>query len=114
MKRLIIFLIIASFINCGMLSYTAEGNESEYTGQDKFSRGIFNVLTWPFELPITIYEYSVEENPLVGVLYGVPVGIGRAVVRMVTGLVELITFAQPPYGPMVEPEYLFIKKEKID
>ena len=60
-----------------------------------------------FEPPISVYEISKERNPLIGFFYGIPVGIGRGLFRASVGVVEIFTFPFEPYGPTVEPEFLF-------
>lgn len=111
MKRMALFLIPLFFISTCIIS-AAEEDEYEYTSYDKFTRGIFNSITFPLEIPITIHNISVEKNPLIGILFGLPVGIGKSVIRMCIGLVEFTTFPFEPYEPIIEPEYLF-KKSKI-
>ena len=112
MKKVIPSLLFILFITHITVLFAQE-LEYEYDAQDKFCRGIFNMLTSPLEIPIAIYKTSVEKNPIVGLLYGLPLGIGKGIIRLGMGAVELTTFSSPPYGPMLESENLF-KKEKRD
>lgn len=113
MKRAVVFLTISLFIGHSAVLNAAE-EEREYTAFDKFSRGIFNVLTSPFEVPITVYDTSVEENPITGLLYGFPLGIAKGGIRLCIGAVEITTFPFPPYRPLFEPEFLLFQSKKRD
>lgn len=108
MRRIAIFLVILLCAGQTMALYAAEPGR-EYTAFDKFSRSIFNVFTSYLEIPFTVFKVSVEKNPLEGVLYGLPLGVGKSIIRFGTGLVELTMFPYPPYEPLYEPEYFFSK-----
>lgn len=113
MKKMAIFLIFLLSISHSAILNAAE-IEKEYSASGKFTRGIFNIITFPFELPVTIYKTSTEQNILAGLLYGIPAGLGRGAIRMCAGLVEFTTFPFPPYEPIIEPEFLFIEKKESD
>lgn len=115
MKIRIFHLVFILFFALGAVSYAAlkdalRAAEDEYTPNDKLTRGVLNIFTSIFEIPVTIYDISVNENPLTGVLYGPPLGVGRWFIRLMTGAAEVLTFEFPPYEPSFEPEYLFFKK----
>lgn len=107
MKKILLIITILLLTCQNSISYAAE-TEDEYTVYDKFSRGIFNTITSPFELPIAVYEVSTEENILMGVLYGVPLGAAKSLLRFAIGMVEMATFPFPPYEPMLDPGCLII------
>lgn len=115
MKMVVSILIFIIFASHAMVLCAAEP-EQEYTAHDKFARGIFNLVTFLFEVPITVHEVSVNENPVMGLLYGLPLGIGKSIVRLLVGVVEAATAPMPPYKPVLEPEYLLISTsgEKMD
>ena len=96
MKKTIMLLLLASIISCGAVSYAESGYECERPEFNKFSRGIFNILTSFFEIPIAVHEVWVKKNPFMGVIYGIPMGIGRTCFRFAVGVVEAFTF---PFEP---------------
>ena len=108
MKRIAVLVIFLLLMNHTAI-LNAQGLEKEYTVFDKFSRGLYNAATFYFEIPITIYEVSVEENPLLGILYGMPLGFAKAIIRMTAAAIEITTSPLPPFEPIVEPEYLFFQ-----
>jgi len=107
MKGLSLLFIILCAVAWSVPSYAYE--DYEYTAQDKFSRGALNMITFFLEIPITMYEISVEDNPLMGILLGLPLGIAKGVVRFGAGVVEVGTTPLPPFGPILKPEYLFFE-----
>lgn len=107
-KKIFLLIVISIIIAQPIRSHAAQA-EYEYTAHDKFSRGILNVFTFLLEIPYTIVKMSYEENPVKGIGWGVPLGIGRAFFRLGTGLYELFTLPLPPFEPKSEPEYLFFE-----
>ncbi|MBL7069732.1 MAG: exosortase system-associated protein, TIGR04073 family [Candidatus Omnitrophica bacterium] len=107
MKRLSVLLIILYVIASSVSSYADE--DYEYTAHDKLARGVFSMITFLLEIPITMYEISVEENPLMGILYGFPLGFGKGAIRLAVGTAEVFTTALPPFEPILKPEYLLFE-----
>lgn len=78
----------------------------------KVGRGIVNVLTSWIEIPKNLHLGTQEENPLVGVGWGILKGCGLAVTRLVVGAYETVTFPIPypkgyasPYEGLELPDY---------
>jgi len=108
---LAIMLIFAAYVPvCGAAEEPGADEDKASTANDKFTRGVVNISTCYLEVPMTVYKTSKEENPITGVLFGIPAGIARGAVRLVVGVIELGTFPFQPYEPMLEPEYLIIKE----
>ena len=79
----------------------------------KLVRGVGNVLTGWLEIPMNIYETSVDENPFVGITIGLAKGIGMTIARTCVGAYETITFPFPipeGYDAIIDPEYVFQKE----
>lgn len=109
MKKFIIIVSLLCLIS-GKISVYAE--EKEYMPIDKLSRGLYNLLTFPLEIPVSVYKTSVEKNPLIGLTYGFPLGVGRGIIRMFVSLVDITTFPIPPYEPFFKPDILFPGREE--
>lgn len=73
---------------------------------DKASRGIANLLTAPLELPKNIINTVNDTNIGLGVIGGAAKGILNMVARMLTGMVDLVTFPLPT-KPIVYPQYVW-------
>ncbi len=80
----------------------------------KLLRGVGNILTGWLEIPMNIYNTSVEENAFVGMTVGLAKGVGMTVARTCVGAYETITFPFPipeDYRPILDPEYVFQTEE---
>lgn len=112
MKRILAIFIVSSIILHGAVIYAQEEDDmaEEFTANDKFTRGIVNIATCYLEVPMNVYETSKDENVVTGLLYGMTVGVAKSLVRLAIGAVELGTFPFEPYSPLMEPEYLILKK----
>lgn len=76
----------------------------------KLGRGVANTLTGVVEIPRHIYLISKEENPLLGMTWGLVKGAAVGLLRTACGIYETITFPIPApadYEPMIEPEFVF-------
>jgi putative exosortase-associated protein (TIGR04073 family) len=104
--------ILAILLIVGAGTACSDTLDGEYTAQDKFTRSIVNFFTCWMEIPLSVHEVSVNENPVMGVLYGIPLGLGKAAVRIGTAALEFVTFPVPPFEPMVDPEYLVLGTNK--
>ena len=78
----------------------------------KMGRGVVNVLTGWLELPKQIHLGSREENPVLGLGWGLVKGAGLTVLRSGVGIYEAVTFPLPypkdfasPYEQMELPDY---------
>ncbi|MDP2924492.1 MAG: exosortase system-associated protein, TIGR04073 family [Candidatus Omnitrophota bacterium] len=84
-------------------------NDSPVT---KMSTGIVNATTSWVDVPAKISEESGKSNPLVGWTLGFGEGLVTGVARTGAGIIDIVTFALPPYDePLIEPEH---KVEKPD
>src|SRR5438105_5302966 len=63
---------------------------NDYGPTRKLGRGLGNFLFGGAEIPATICKVSNEEGNVAGASYGVVRGVGRAVARHVTGLIEML------------------------
>lgn len=61
----------------------------------KAGRGMANVLTCWIELPKNIQLGTQEDNPFLGVGWGVIKGVGLGATRLVVGAYEAVTFPLP-------------------
>jgi len=108
MKKL--FIIFCCLIAIAIISKPCYADNAGH----KLVRGVGNILTGWLEIPMNIYNTSVEENPFVGITVGLAKGIGMTIARTCVGAYETITFPFPlpeDYRPIMEPEYVFNKKE---
>ena len=80
----------------------------------KFSRGVANIATGPFEILKSIQESFYEDGPIAAGSYGVVDGVYKCLLRTIVGAYEVITFPIPfpaHYEHIVEPEFLFSPHE---
>jgi putative exosortase-associated protein (TIGR04073 family) len=80
----------------------------------KLGRGVANVATGVFEIPISIQEKFYSDGPMAAATYGLFDGIYKLLRRTVVGAYEIVTFPIPfpaDYAPIVEPEFLFAPEE---
>jgi len=61
----------------------------------KGMRGVLNILLCPLEIPATIHRCSTESDPISGVLAGSLEGVGNLSVRLLGGIVDLMTSPLP-------------------
>ena len=110
MRRLFTYLSIFLVLLNAMAAWAEEGYE--FTANDKFTRSVVNIATFYLEAPIVVYETSVNENPIAGILYGLPVGVAKSALRLAVGAIELGTFPFEPYAPLMEPEFLLFERKE--
>ncbi len=77
----------------------------------KLGRGLCNIGTFPFELPLQVSRVNKNDGPMAGATYGVLKGIGMMGTRLFVGIYEVLTFpiAEPKnYEPILkDPEFFF-------
>ena len=78
----------------------------------KVGRGLVNVLTSWIEIPKNMHLGMQEENPVLGVGWGLVKGVGLAAMRIGIGAYEAVTFPLPypkayasPYEGLELPDY---------
>jgi putative exosortase-associated protein (TIGR04073 family) len=86
----------------------------------KFGRGVSNVLFAPNELWTNMVNSAINGNyngaydtgllgswagALNGYVAGIFPGTARMLQRATTGVIEMLTFWKPEYGPTMDPEY---------
>ena len=85
----------------------------QYDWQAKLKRGAINIGTSPVEVAREIQMTSNEKNLLSGWTVGLVKGLGQAVVRLGSGLIDVLTcpfnFPDPHKGPLMEPEFVWQK-----
>jgi len=112
-KSLITCMLVLCVAAAALPAFAEEGSVIEKMGK-KLGRGIVNVVTGWVELPMNIYDTSVDtNNPLMGITYGTLKGLGMAVVRTGAGAYDTVTFLFPmpqDYSPVLQPEFIFDEK----
>lgn len=76
----------------------------------KLGRGLANTLTGVVEIPKKVILISKNENPLLGLTWGLIKGAAAGLLRTAAGVYETVTFPIPApadYEPMVQPEFVF-------
>lgn len=86
----------------------------------KFGRGVVNVLSGPYEFFVNVTNAAIDGGyygAYDGALHGFIAGSTNGVIagswtgavaagrRMTRGLLEMVTFWKPEYGPTLDPEY---------
>jgi len=85
----------------------------ENSPTNKLGRGALNTATFWAEIPAQALKVSKERDPLQGMTVGVAEGIFTSLLRGMTGIYDIVTFAIPPYDrPLMEPEYAFQAADK--
>ncbi len=105
-KRVVV--IVGSVLMISLLCFQTTSHAQNMLR--KLGRGVSNILTGPFEIPISVQEKLYDEGPVAAASYGVIDGCWKSAVRMVVGVYEVISFPFPvpaEYAPIVEPEFLF-------
>jgi len=77
------------------------------TPEDKFKRGVIDVVTAPLELLGTVKEESTATNPVQGLVVGTIKGFFRVGKRLAVGIYEIVTCpsgGESNYGPILDPE----------
>lgn len=73
---------------------------------NKLGRGAINTATFWAEVPAGVFRVSEDRGPALGVTLGIAEGAFTALLRGMTGIFDLVTFAIPPYNkPLMKPEY---------
>ena len=112
-KTLITCMVVLCVAAIALPAFAEEGSVIEKMGK-KLGRGIVNIVTGWVELPMNIYDTSVDtNNPLMGITYGTLKGLGMAVVRTGAGAYDTVTFLFPmpqDYSPILQPEFIFEEK----
>ena len=74
----------------------------------KLGRGLVNAVTSWIEIPKQVYMVSKEDNPFLGITWGVAKGVGYGVARLGAGVYDTGTFLVPKYDlDLMQPEYVF-------
>lgn len=119
-KKLILFMIVISFLIQPVLVLAQEYNPDEDLPKPtrfeksltKLGRGLSNIMFGWAEIPLT-FDRKLKEGKPFGYLFGVvPVlGTARAIMRTGTGVFEAVTFPvsdkEVNFQPILEPEFLF-------
>ena len=76
----------------------------------KLGRGIANALTGVVEIPKKVFLISKNDNPVLGMTWGLVKGAAVGLLRTAVGVYETVTFPIPApanYEPMLSPEFVF-------
>lgn len=105
------FLMLTAAVIFSAVSVPAAKAEllKDYNAGDKLGRGALNLVSSPIEVARTINVQSRVKGPAYGWTAGLVEGLGRFVVRLGTGAIDIVTF---PFdfptndkSPMIQPEY---------
>lgn len=81
----------------------------DYSAADKLGRGLLNIVSSPIEVARTINVQSNVKGPAYGWTGGLVEGLGRFVVRLGTGAIDVVTFPfdfpDDDKAPLIRPEY---------
>jgi len=98
---------MAAFVTL-LVSAAAPAARADSWG-DKLSRGLVNIVSCPVEIGRTVINVSEKEGPAEGWTLGLVQGIGRTVLRLGAGVVEVVTFPfdwpDDDKDPLITPEY---------
>lgn len=104
-------LILTLLLLLSPITAHAQNAQGEYLWQNKFGRGIVNIVTCPLEIIRGIDLTSKSHGPQQGWTIGALKGIAGTVLRVGTGALDLITcpfnFPDPQKAPLMEPEYIW-------
>lgn len=110
-----VFLTISLSCLIGMIP-SAYAHGMGHGPAQKFSRGFFNLVASPFQLPKEIIQATASHSKIayLAPLYGMTLGLGKGVYSMAwqftSGLADLFTFSTPlgkNWGPVIPPPTLF-------
>jgi putative exosortase-associated protein (TIGR04073 family) len=102
MKNLIVLAIAIGFSSAAFADIQdPPGND--YGPTRKLGRGLSNFFLAPAEIPVTIAKISKDEGNAAAAGYGVVRGFGRARVRHMAGLLEIVTFPFPAWRQSYYP-----------
>lgn len=91
----------------GLLSVPAARADNDWG--DKLGRGVLNIVASPVDLARTIHIQSNAKGPAYGWTVGIVEGLGRTLVRIGAGAIEVVTFPfdfpDEDKEPLLEPEY---------
>ena len=112
-NRIQILGVFILFLFIGMPLSHAEDGLGKYTWADKLGRGAVNVVSSPVEIARTIVVTSDVKGAGYGWTVGLVHGIGRTIVRLGVGIVDIVTspfdFPKENKAPLIEPEYVWQK-----
>lgn len=86
-----------------------EESEQVYHWNDKLGRGFMNIIGAPLELPYRLHHAANREVSSLVRMAGMAGAAGWVVLRLVAGVVDILTFPlgfpEPDKRPLIEPEY---------
>ena len=105
-------ILVACFLAAFLLSVASPAYcDTHNNPLRKLGRGIWNVLTFPFELPNRIDKVWKKGGVNEGLTYGFCEGVSMMVARGAAGMFEVATFLfpiPPKYEPFIsDPEFFF-------
>lgn len=110
MKKCIAGLMVVMFVvSVVFISYADDGPVK------KLGRGIANVVTSPFEIPMDMGETKDESGIFAAFTWGLLKGTVDMVKRAVVGVYEIVTFPVPlpaDYKPIIDDPEFILEKEK--
>lgn len=108
MKKSMIAVLVIVFMICLVPSSFAEGDNN---AMKKLGRGLCNIFTFAFEIPVNMAAVSEKDGWPAGMTYGVIKGLAASVVRLGVGVYETVSFPIPApkgYEPILtNPEFFF-------
>ncbi|GEM_PF-1609117 len=112
-RGLVLFCFFVGALQGSGFGSSETSETKKYDWQTKLKRGAINIVTSPVEVARQIQMTSNEKNLLNGWTVGLVQGLGQAVVRLGSGLIDVLTcpfdFPDPHKGPLMEPEFVWQK-----
>lgn len=103
---LVVAVLLLAFSVAAYVASPAAGKDQN--AGTKLIRGFTNLVGCWLEVPKQIYLTSKEDNPYVGLTYGLVKGLGYGLYRGAAGIFETVTFVIPPYDKiLIDPELVF-------
>ena len=76
------------------------------TPVNKLLRGVVNTFTCLLEVPASFADITRKKGLFAGFALGLADGVATSLLRLGTGLFDVVTFLIPPYNkPLLKPEY---------
>jgi putative exosortase-associated protein (TIGR04073 family) len=126
MKHIHIAIIVLAMVSFGSMCLAYETDFDDLKRFDrnlpawKLGRGFVNILSLPEEIFANMTNNAINGSyngayseglhgsvagALNGYIAGIIPGVCKGVRRMTTGMLEILTFWKPEYGPTIDPQY---------
>jgi len=103
MKTALILLALALGFAASAFADIQDPPSNDYGPTRKLGRGLGNFFLAPAEIPVTVATINTNEGNAAAASYGIVRGLGRARLRHMAGLVEILTFPFPVFHGSYRP-----------